>query len=392
MLHRTIASLAILIAIAGPGGAAPPDLCVNPGGTGGCFASVQAAVDAAASKSVIHVEPGTYVGNLSIPAIRGGITIAGAGAALTVIQGDPTGDAITVPSRGELALRDLTVAGAQYDGIHLEDRTKLAVTGCVLRDNGDQAIGTLYSAVRARVTIVDSVIAGNLSFFSFDAITLSVGSRLDVIRSSIADNAHGAVHSYGRVDLTDSVVRDNGGGLLVSSGTILRSTISGNTHGGIGVEGRTLKLVDSTVSDNGDSGVVVVAPSTVQLVRTTVAGNGGIGLFVQDDAYSEARAVVQSSILADNALADCDNDGGDTRLRLVGPNLIEASACPFVGQTPIATDPLLGPLQDNGGPTETRALLPGSPAIAAAIKSCKGTDQRGVARATPCDLGAYEAP
>ena len=57
-------------------------------------------------------------------------------------------------------------------------------------------------------------------------------------------------------------------------------------------------------------------------------------------------------------------------------------------------DPLLGPLQDNGGPTQTHALLPGSPAIEAALlANCPATDQRGVSRpqGAGCDIGAYEA-
>ena len=60
-------------------------------------------------------------------------------------------------------------------------------------------------------------------------------------------------------------------------------------------------------------------------------------------------------------------------------------------------DPMLGPLQDNGGPTQTRALLTGSPAIGAADDTAcagvaKSVDQRGVTRpqGTHCDIGAYE--
>lgn len=56
-------------------------------------------------------------------------------------------------------------------------------------------------------------------------------------------------------------------------------------------------------------------------------------------------------------------------------------------------DPLLGPLADNGGPTETRALLAGSPAINAGnAAACPATDQRGVGRpqGSGCDIGAYE--
>ncbi|MCS7222228.1 MAG: choice-of-anchor Q domain-containing protein [Anaerolineae bacterium] len=57
------------------------------------------------------------------------------------------------------------------------------------------------------------------------------------------------------------------------------------------------------------------------------------------------------------------------------------------------TDPRLGPLQDNGGPTPTHALLPGSPAINAGTNvGCPPTDQRGVPRpqGPRCDIGAFE--
>ena len=61
-------------------------------------------------------------------------------------------------------------------------------------------------------------------------------------------------------------------------------------------------------------------------------------------------------------------------------------------------DPVLGPLQDNGGPTRTMAPLPGSPLIDGGPPTCTdvsdeplATDQRGDPRGTPCDIGAYEA-
>ncbi len=55
--------------------------------------------------------------------------------------------------------------------------------------------------------------------------------------------------------------------------------------------------------------------------------------------------------------------------------------------------PAAGPLQGNGGPTPTRALLPGSPAIHHGTNiGCPATDQRGITRpqAGICDIGAYE--
>jgi hypothetical protein len=59
---------------------------------------------------------------------------------------------------------------------------------------------------------------------------------------------------------------------------------------------------------------------------------------------------------------------------------------------PIYLDPLLAPLANNGGPTQTTALLPGSPAIDQGNSStCPAVDQRGYLRSGPCDIGAYEA-
>ena len=54
-------------------------------------------------------------------------------------------------------------------------------------------------------------------------------------------------------------------------------------------------------------------------------------------------------------------------------------------------DPLLGTLDDNGWPTATMALGAGSPAIGLG-NDCPAADQRGEARSSPCDSGAYEAP
>src|SRR5260370_25869021 len=63
-----------------------------------------------------------------------------------------------------------------------------------------------------------------------------------------------------------------------------------------------------------------------------------------------------------------------------------------VGSAASPIDPLLGPLADNGGPTKTHALLPGSPALNAGDPSQLGTaDQRGVVRKGGVNIGAYQA-
>jgi hypothetical protein len=77
-----------------------------------------------------------------------------------------------------------------------------------------------------------------------------------------------------------------------------------------------------------------------------------------------------------------------------GHNLATDGTCNLVAAGDQAnTDPVLGPLADNGGPTRTHALLPGSPAIDAADPGqCPVADQRGIARpqGPSCDVGAFE--
>ena len=78
-------------------------------------------------------------------------------------------------------------------------------------------------------------------------------------------------------------------------------------------------------------------------------------------------------------------DGKDSGLSNTNGNQVGTHNSPI--------DPKIGPLADNGGPTKTRALLSGSPAIdAASAAACPATDQRGVARpqGAGCDIGSFE--
>jgi hypothetical protein len=80
----------------------------------------------------------------------------------------------------------------------------------------------------------------------------------------------------------------------------------------------------------------------------------------------------------------------------LGYNLTDDDSCGFSATGDlIVADAMLGPLADNGGPTETHDLLPGSPAIDAGSLDCPppATDQRGVARpqGAACDIGSVES-
>ena len=101
---------------------------------------------------------------------------------------------------------------------------------------------------------------------------------------------------------------------------------------------------------------------------------------------------VTNSIVANNGTYNCQIEGGGAAvLNSGGNNVFTDPSCNPVGSDIPVADPLLGPLADNGGPTLTQALLPGSPAIDAANNAvCPATDQRGVARDAACDVGAFE--
>jgi hypothetical protein len=100
-------------------------------------------------------------------------------------------------------------------------------------------------------------------------------------------------------------------------------------------------------------------------------------------------------VIASNSSGNCQDAGSGTFVSL-GFNLDDDDTCDLTDPTDLPnTDPMLGPLQDNGGATFTHSLLPGSPAINAIPPAdcAYDDDQRGVARpqGEGCDIGAFEA-
>jgi hypothetical protein len=201
------------------------------------------------------------------------------------------------------------------------------------------------------------------------------------------------------------------GGLFDSattSQTITNDTLTANSAGagGDGGNGGTGPAVGGNAGDGGGGGAIVSAGAALDVVDLTiadnfvgVAGSAGIGNGAANgspgdpgmggaiSAYGSAR--FQNTIVASNTGTSCLGvivDGGH--------NLGFPDASCGAG---FATgDPKLAPLADNGGPTQTIALLPGSAAIDAVPATgagCPATDQRGVTRpqGRACDIGAYEA-
>lgn len=170
-----------------------------------------------------------------------------------------------------------------------------------------------------------------------------------------------AVEDFGAFDLESSTVAGNeGNGVLVQPGataTVRNSTLSEGLDFGL-VDDGTASLLNSTVASNKDGGIE--NNSTLNLTNTIVAENRGAG-----DCKGRASA-------SDHSL---DSDG------TCGVGALSA------------TDPGLGTLAANGGPTSTQALSVGSPAIDAGDDSmCPAADQRHFVRsAGRCDIGAYQS-
>ncbi len=180
----------------------------------------------------------------------------------------------------------------------------------------------------------------------------------------------------------------------------------GRGNGGALFNGGTAELINDTVAFNTGSGGPSGDPyngndgggsggicGPVQMTNCTLAFNSG---FVGDGGKNAVAtggltpgSLLVNSILAGNVPNNCSGPIIDA-----GHNLSSDNSCAFTSAGSLNNvDPLLGPLADNGGPTLTMALLPGSPAIDAGDNSVAlPTDQRGFPRLVgpAIDIGAYE--
>jgi hypothetical protein len=153
--------------------------------------------------------------------------------------------------------------------------------------------------------------------------------------------------------------------------------------GGIQIDGGNLTVVNATIADNnvasgGIGGALDVSAGTVTLDNTIIALNSngtGTGAPADDIAGTVSSSSAFNLIGTGGSGGLSNGDNGNQ-----------------VG----VTNPVLGTLADNGGPTETIAVLPGSPAIGAGSSTIPGVavptiDQRGVARpSTSIDIGAFQ--
>jgi Putative Ig domain len=185
-------------------------------------------------------------------------------------------------------------------------------------------------------------------------------------------------------------------------------TIDGDVEGSYGT---TVSIADSTITNGGVCACQTT--SNIDIADSTLSGNG----VAVDDTDGSAGVDIRSSTIADNGVGiegigfgvslagsiiggngtDCELEGGST-VTDAGYNLDQDGTCGFsaANHSQSGTNPELGILQNNGGPTPTQAPSLGSPVLnqipPGTAGLCPGTDQRGVARPQGggCDIGAVE--
>ena len=372
------------------------------------------------------------------------VTLAG----LTIAGGQATGNQYGggISNTGSLTISDATLSGdrAVFGG-GIFNSGLLNITDSTLSGNFAQSgsgVGNLFGTVNlSRCTFTGNTSFGGGGIFNLGG-TLTVTDSVFSSNSAFNENAGGGIYNYyGRATIINSTFSRNlsayGAGLHNRSGTltVIGSTISGSTGSGIFNNfGGTVSVIGSTLSGNNavqGGGIYNSSGGTLTVTNSTLSGNratdttlGFGGGIYNDGGIFAATAIVANSTLSGNFAAAAGGglyqvSSGSLTVRntLVAGNTARSSPdaagslssqgynligdgtgssgwtdTDLVGTHDAPMNPLLGPLQDNGGPTQTMALRPGSPALNAGDSNELGVaDQRGVVRSGGVNIGAYQA-
>jgi hypothetical protein len=384
-------------------------------GSGGTVTVSNSTIDGNHSGSITAISDAGGLGilcttlnmtNTSIDNNRGGDLGGGGIIAIT------TGTFSNVNIIGNHTARDV---GGLYFQLGL---TSLSMTNCNISDNFAGGVGGGMQIGGGQDTFTNCIINGNHAGFGQGGMGV-FGSSLTMISCTISNNTSGGdagglfVDTNSTGSMTNCTINDNwaatnGGGIEIANApsssltfTITGCTISGNRAGldgggiyDVSTGGAMTNIINETIFGNSagarGGGIAMERSDDGSdfLEEATISGNSaslGGGAF----SVGTASADVAAAIIAGNHA----NGGPDVsgNFSSFGSNIIgvEDDTCVSftnggtrsdqVGTVASPINPLLGPLENNGGPTFTMILRPGSPAIDA-IPGLKGTDQRGFAR------------
>jgi hypothetical protein len=275
---------------------------------------------------------------------------------------------------GTLNLTNSTITGnsAGSSGGAVLNEGILNISRSTLSNNSSDYGGAIWNDPTATVNIIDSTLSGNS------------------VDGEAGGGGGGAIYNYGGLNVTNSTMSNNSadyGGGISNEGMVnlVNSTIAGNfggTDGGGIYNESILNVSNSTISGNSaDSGAGISNyefDSQVTVTSSIVAGNSG-----NQDLYNEQPDF--SSFISGGSNLIGNGEGETAFINGVNGDIVGTSANPI--------SPLLGSLQNNGGFTETMALLPGSRAIDAGSNPLGlRLDQRGFNRSiSQTDIGAFES-
>ncbi len=276
-------------------------------------------------------------------------------------------------------------------------------------------VGSGVAATLAHLNIVSGTVGGGTTCSSTNCGGgIYNQGTLAVLASTIAGGSAlygGGIYNQGTLTVQASTLANNyagyGGGGIYNQGTLTvqTSTLTGNSTGysggGIYNNHGNLMVQASTLANNeagAGGGIANDSGTALKVYYSTLsgnrAGNGGGGIRTYGTWLDLFHTIIANSPEGGDCVHTSGGGGGVTS----GYGLIEstgAAACWLNSDysTILGVDPLLGPLADNGGSTQTFALLPGSPAIDAGQSAGCASDQRGLARpqGTACDIGAFES-
>ncbi|MGD0174684.1 MAG: right-handed parallel beta-helix repeat-containing protein [Anaerolineales bacterium] len=412
--------------------------------------------------AVIHIADGTYTGNLPILSKGINLEGSGPNTILTEPKGNfpySQGGVIYIncPNCYSLVtIANLTIQNgwANSGGAVYAANSKLTMNNVTISGGAGGSGGGLYieagaTAILDQVTISHNQASGiqNQSETGLGGGIYNAGT-LTMTNSTVSENTSagdgGGIYNLGKADLTGMVIDGNsapdngyGGGIenyynpdYVSIGAVLTLTNSTlrNNHAGTGAglfnENSHADITGTTINNNtaqaSGGGILQENWGVINLINSTISGNnggiegGGIAsgswstLDMSNDTIADNQAskyggldykggdlYLINIILAANSGYNCSPGEIGGGFSISSDNSCDISGYGFHGNL----DPMIGPLQNNGGPTETHALLAGSPAIDTGTSfAAPDVDQRGAPRPidgnndgkADWDIGAFE--
>jgi MBG domain (YGX type)/Bacterial Ig-like domain (group 3) len=325
--------------------------------------------------------------------------IQGPGANAVTVSGNDVVQVLQVDGGTTAIISGVTISGgnSQDNSGGIWNLGRLNITGCTIVDNSGRVSGGIGNpGPYGTLTVTNSTIEDNRGgAYGGGVWTTGGAAKLTdcIIEGNSARLQGGGVFAGGSSAINGCTVADNsvfgsGGGIFVGFGalTLTNSTITGNSGGGGAVMGgdwsvfsaTSMRVTNCTIADNDSSGGIYVTGSNVTLTLTLdnsiVADNAG------GSGTADVSVGPTNSLVAYNNLIGVGSGG---LMNGWDGNIVGTQAAPI--------DPMLGPLQNNGGPTETMALLPGSPALGKGDLADTSADQRGAPADSPPDIGAFQS-